>query len=779
MIKHFIQITWRNIKSRRFLSLVQVLCLSTGMAAFILIAMYVNYEKDWDKFNTNFDRIYRVQSYKAYDRMDDGDQVPVPLSAYLKEHVSEIENAIMMTEAWGGYLSSGANRVYFERDGYLAPTDVFSLFSFELIRGDKRNVLDKPNSIVLNETLAGRYFPDEDAMGKVIYDDRKQEFVVTGIMKDIPEQSVVNASYFLSSKQRLMELGSNWQNYSHRSFVLLKPNVSAQLVTETIKNVLIDHDPQGRNVLFLKPLNELHLNANARDEKGAVIYMFSFIGTLTLLLACVSFMNLTTSFSTLRRIEIGIRKVVGSGKKFIRWQFLSEAVFLSLISFLVAIVISYLLLPVFNRVVNRNISLQLFDDPSFLLFMLLMVIITGLLAGSYPAMVVSGFKPAAVLKGKIPLKKGRISGLKGMVYFQFILSVILITSSLWMYKQVDYLENKDLGFQKKNLLHCKIPALETNIAFQSVRERIMTNPGVEEMTISYNSPFHSNWGTRINYEGAAKDSYILAKWNRGSSNYLQTMNMQLVEGRNFLTEPLADRHSCLINETAVNAFGWDDPIGKWIDHGEKYTVVGVIKDFNIQDVHNPILPYFLLMHDGQLSSYNDFTFRVNPATLESSMSHIHTILSEMFPSVLINISAYDFGTDRTALRIWTSIGRTFAFFTVLAIIIAALGLFGLVVFATQRRVKEIGIRKVQGAKAEHILPLITKQFVVLVLAANVIVFPVAYLIEKTLPGSFKYHFSIIDCSIVLGITLCITILSSGFQALKASRLNPVEALRYE
>ncbi|WP_167612149.1 ABC transporter permease [Maribellus sediminis] len=780
MIRHFLTIAWRNIQRRKTLSFIQIMCLSLGLAAFILVTRYIQYEKDYDKFNEHFDRIYRVQSYRIGDRMDDINQTVVPFAKYLRDNVPEVENAIILREIWGEYLSPDEEHVYYEPDGYFAPSAIFDMFSYELIRGDKNTVLDDVDAVVLSETMAQKYFPGEDPMGKILLDNQKNKLRVTGIMKDIPEQSSIEATYFRSNEALLRDLGDNWYNSSFRCMVLLKPNVLAETVNSKIQNVLNDFDENAKQVVYLRPLSKLHLNQGPRDDRGSVIYFYSFIGILTLLLACVSFMNLTTSFSTLRSVEIGVRKVSGSNRNMIRLQFLAEAIVLSGIALVGAIALSYLLLPLFNNVVNRHIELELFQKPLFILFLLLTVLLTGFLGGSYPALVISAFKPVAVLKSRTSYRMGRITGLQAMVYFQFILSVVLISSSLWMYRQVDYMKKKDLGFVKDDLLYCSLPELKSDITFEQFRERILRYPGIEDVAISINSPLHSNWGTGIKYEDGPTDDFSHARWNSASASYINTMGMQILQGRSFSDDFLSDQNSCLINEAAVQRYGWTDPLGKWIDiEGKKRTVVGVIKDFNIEDVHNPIRPYVLIKREVGFGSYNDLTFKINPAAKEQSLAQIDAVLKDIFPNILFEVEGFDAGADRVALRIWTNAKNTFAFFTMLAVIIAAMGLFGLVVFASQRRIKEIGIRKVQGAQAGQILPLITRQFVLFVVAANIISFPVGRLLENVTPGHFKYHFHVVDVAIVLGISLLVTLVSSGYQAIRASQLNPVKALRYE
>ncbi|WP_430817098.1 ABC transporter permease [Carboxylicivirga sp. RSCT41] len=779
MFYHYLLIAWRNLKRKKTLSFIQVLCLAIGLAAFFLVARYVQYEKNFDKFNTNYKTIYRAQAYKLNDRVDDWSQIPVPVANYLETNVPEVEKALVYREIWFEFLSPDNKLVFKEHNGCWAPSDIFDMFSFPLVQGDKKTSLDAPNSIVLSQSMAERYFPGENAMGKTIYDGQKNELLVTGIMQDIPEQSHMQLDYFRSNATILKNYDDNWYNYSFKVYVQVKPNVDNSYISQKIKDVLIKHDPNEGRVLYLNPLSTLHLKENPRDDRGVVIYLFSVMGLMILLLACVSFMNLTTAFSSLRQVEIGVRKSIGSSKRNIVIQFLSESVAISLVAFVLAVFIAYLLSPVFNSMVERHIDLNLFADYRFTLFLLGVVLLTGLISGAYPAFVVSNFRPVVVLKRINVVKKNKINGLQAMVYFQFLLSVILITVSLWGYRQVRFLTNKDLGFEKQHLLHCSMPQQNSSVSYLALRDEILSYPGIMNMTTSINSPLHSNWGTQVIPQGWSNENSVFARWNAACSNYLNTMGMTLVEGRNLSDELTNDKQACLINETAARAFGWDDPIGKKLEREGDYTVVGVIKDFNIEDVHNPIIPYLLFLKDPDLSQAGDLTFKVHPESMAGSLAHINKVMNKHFKDVLFEVSPYDTNLKRLELKIWNSAKKTILFFTVMAVVIAAMGLFGLIYYAAQRRIKEIGVRKVQGAKVWQILPLITKRYLVMAVLANIIVYPLADFLQRSMPGQYKYAFTIADVALILLMSVFITLISSGYQAYKASVLNPVDALRYE
>ena len=779
MLQHYILIAWRNIKRKKTLSFIQIFCLALGLAAFILVARYVQYEKQWDTFNTNFDRIYRAQTYKIGDRTDDNTQIPVPVAQYLEDHIPEVEKALVYREIWFEYLSADSEVIYREGMGCWAPSAIFDVFSFELLQGDKQTALDVPNSIVISESMAQKYFPNKNAIGQYLYDSHKNKLTVTGVMKDMPEQSHIQADYFRSNAHLLADYGDNWYNNSYVTYVLLKPGTSAKEVSSKIKGVINQHDANAQRMLYLNPLSTLHLKENPRDDRGIIVYMFSVMGLMTLLLACVSFMNLTTAFSSIRLVEIGVRKSIGSSKLNIRIQFISEAIVIALISFILAIFIANLMLPVFNQVINRSIELKLLGDVPFVLFLLLVVLCTGLLSGAYPAFIVSAYKPINVLNGIKSIKKNKVTGLQGLVYLQFVLSVVLITTSFWVYRQVNFLTNKDLGFNKENLYRCSMPEQNSSISYEALRNDILEHPGIEDMAVSLNSPFHSNWGCQVIPEGWQRENSVFSRWNIACPNYINTMNMQLIAGCNFSENKMSDTKACIINETAARAYGWENPLGKTLEMEGKHTVIGLLKDFNVVDVHNPIPPFVLFLNDKDLSKRNDLTFKIHPESTESALPHIQGVLDKHFKGILFDVSHYDANLTRLELQIWSSAQNTIAFFTILALLIAALGLFGLVYYATQKRFKEIGIRKVQGAGIWQIIPLVTKRFLVMTLLANVIVFPFAEAIQNTIPGIYKYQFTLLDATFILISTVIITLLACGYQAVRALNLNPVDALRYE
>lgn len=783
MLKHFVIIALRNIRRRGYLSIIQILGLALGISAFILIAKYVDYEKKWDTFNANYNQIYRVQQYDRNNRSDVGTQTSPPLASYLQQHIPEIESAITINPERGKFFSSSPDQTFREVRGCYATSAIFDMFSFKLLVGDQEHVLDRPDAIVITKSMAEKYFGDKNPIGEVLFDKAKNKLVVTGIMEDLPDNSHIQGSYFRSLSKDLVNHGDEWDNNDYQTYVLLNKGADVKRVDASILHLLDEYIPLNKKDLYLHPLKKLHLEPDESSDLYSVVYFYSHIGILILLLAQVNFMNLSTSFSFTRSKEIGVRKTSGSDKKLIRWQFLAESMIISLIAFLIALFFVFLFLPFFNAVVNRSIDISIPSDFALLLFALGIIIITGFLSGIYPAFIASSYNPVKILKGSgnLSTPKRKFTGLTAMVYVQFILSTLLLGSSIWMYKQVNFLKNKELGFNKEHLLHCRISSDQSLISYDALRQIILDDGNVKDMAISYNTPLHHTWGRTIKYEGGPANEFTNVRFNKASYDFIDTYQLQIINGRGFSRDFKTDNTKCIINETAVNQFGWKNPIGKWIQEGnKKYEVIGVLKDFNQDDVHNRIEPYFLtLLHDRKLNQSTCFTFLVNSDNIMGAERELQRTLSAYFPNSLFQVVRFDEDRDNKVLNIWSNVRNTFGFFTLIAIFIAIVGIFGLVVFTTQRRIKEVGIRKVHGASSKQVFSLVVRQFAVLLLIANINVIPVYPLIEKYTPGVYKYHSTWMDILMVMVATLLIVIISTGFQALKAATRNPVEALRYE
>ncbi|WP_297085888.1 ABC transporter permease [uncultured Draconibacterium sp.] len=782
MIKHFIDIALRNIKRNGLLSFIHIVGLSLGITAFILIALYTQYEKSWDTFNTNYDRIFRVQGYKKGDRQDVKIQTSFPVANYLKNNFPEVQDAISIDTEKNRIFSSTPELTFVENYGALAPSDIFNIFSFKLLQGNKANVLDQPNSIVLSQTMAQKFFPGKNPLGEIIYDKEKKELIVTGVMEDIPANSHISAAYIRSITNTSNKHFNEWDNAACMTYALLQSGTSASTLNHQIKNIYDKHLSLNKSCLYLHPLQKLHLDPDESGNSQGIVFFYSMIGILILLLANVNFMNLSTSMSTKRSKEIGIRKTNGSSKGKIRWQFLSESIIVAVFAFFTALVLSFIFMPLFRTVVNREITLSFTNDAGLLLIVFIIVIATGFLAGIYPAYVASGYKPIQILKGETQFAgmKRKSSAMMVMVYVQFILSTLLFATSIWAYKQVNFLENKDLGFNKEYLLHTRIPANSSHVSYHFFRNQFLSNPDIKNLSLSGNTPLHHNWNTSVFYEGGSADEATPVHYNKACYDFINTYNFSIIEGRNFSRQYATDVNKCMVNETAVKKFGWKNAIGKWIEEGDKkYEVIGVLKDFNQANLHNAIEPYLLILHNGNLEETCCFTFLVNAEKIDQSKIAIKNELVSIFPNSIFTIYEFDEDRNRKVLDIWANVRNTSGFFTFLAIIIALVGIFGLVVFSTQQKIKEIGIRKVHGAKTTQMFFLSINKLIVLLLLAVVNVVPVFPLLQTYTPGAYKYRATVWDVVMVAVVSILIIILSSGFQALKAATRNPVEALRYE
>jgi putative ABC transport system permease protein len=499
MFKHYLRIALRTIRRQKLFSIINIAGLAVGLTTFILIALYIQYEYSFDTFHKNYKNIYRVEQIAHLaDREDYWTSTVYPLGEAMQKTFPEIENSAVLRGVWGEYLASSEDLTFYEEDGLYAQNTIFEIFSFPFIAGDPENALDEPFSIVLTESAAEKYFPGENALGKIITAKNRFPFKVTGVIKDIPENSEFSEVNYISSISSIEPVEGwtldNWGNYSFLTYLLVNPKSDNKQLENKIEYFLDEQkeDKSTSVTLWLLPLSKVHIDPDP-DNKGflAIIYMYSAVAIFALLIACINFVNLTTAYSSARAMEIGIKKVVGSDRLSLIFQFLTESVLFAVIATQLAFIIAEFSLPLFNRIVSRNLDIQYIENWEFILFILSISIISGLLAGIYPAFYLSRFKPVKVLKGSAGIAGRRNLFRKILVIFQFVISSMLILSTILLYRQFDFLKNKEMGFNKHNILYLTIDAgnKEGSRNFETIRTELLKNPISSMPPFQNQSPF--------------------------------------------------------------------------------------------------------------------------------------------------------------------------------------------------------------------------------------------------------------------------------------------------
>ncbi|MBI9054594.1 MAG: ABC transporter permease [Bacteroidales bacterium] len=789
MLKSFFVLAGRNFFKNGAYSIVNIFGLSVGLAAFILLILFVRFESSYDTFHKDYERIYRVeQMIKTVDDYTSWNHVPAPLSAELEKRYPEVEKAITIREVWGEYFSTSKERTFYEDDGFYANPDIFDLFSINFIKGDKETALDAPMKVVLTESLAKKLFPDSDPMGKNILVDSKRTYQVSGVYKDLPYNTNIRASYFISFGTYLNVKGSNilefWDWSDSKTFIKLQKSTDVERFENKIKFLLDDFLENRDDEIFIKPIWKVHLQQGTDDGYWIAVLLYATIGLFTLLLAAMNFVNLTTAYSLTRSKEIGVKKVLGSSKLKLMKQFLGESLIIVFISLLVAFTITEAALPLFNRIVSVPLDIKYFEDWQFTLFIIGITTLTGFLSGLYPSIVLSSLNPVSSLKNQLSIgnKFKRFSMRKGLVIFQLVLSMLFILITLGVLGQFKFLENKDLGFDKENLLVATIKETEKVKVndFLTLRNEIVNSPDVKEVSLSYNSPFYGSSGRTINWEGSQVGEKICCRFNRAYDTYLNTMGIDIISGRDFELERNYDSTACIVNETFVNVIGWspEEAIGKKV-WNSNYIIIGVMKDFHEHTPFNKIQPYILIQHPGYLTGTKTMMFRMQNEYKAEAIENIRTILDDYFPESNFTIGNFDQNKNNQTNTVYLGMVKTFGFFSVVSIVIAIIGLFALVSFSSKRKVKEIGVRKVLGAKSIQIFTVITKEYLKLVIIANIIAIPMGLLVDGRDPSYYKPK---PDYSMFIWVgvlSVVVTIATISIQIIKSSRANPVDSLRYE
>jgi putative ABC transport system permease protein len=797
MLKNYLKIALRNMNRQKSYSLINVIGLAIGIAAVILIMLFIVDEMSYDQFHVNKDRIFRLVRTTSV-------LSAAPIGPALMQEFPEIQDVVRIDPTGRTLVHDpGTNKSFYEDHIAWVDANVFRLFSFKLVRGNPETVLQEPNTMVITTSIAKKYFGDTNPMGKVL-DGENLEFRITGVMEEAPENSHYHPGIFLSFKtlEGLTNRLENWKTNWLYTYLLLKNKDSASKIESQLPSFFEKHVGNAWTIFHLQPLLDVHLRSNLAwdiEPQGSIVYVniFSAIAILLLIIACINFMNLATARSTRRSKEVGLRKVLGANRPQLMRQFLGESFLTAILAFMIAIVLVVLSLPAFNELASKNLNLDLFSAKIFPGF-LAITIFVGLFAGSYPALLLSKFSPINAMKNQVQFftrKYGSVSLRRLLVIIQFAISIILIIGTTVIYKQLAFVKNKNLGFSKDQIIVVPFEGGNFDERYSVIKNELIQDPNIVHVSASGDIPGQGPSDFYYRPEGLAEDMEKLPVWDTYFVDYdfIETLGMEMVKGRNFDEKHSSDATAFILNETAVkNAIeqsgaDWENPIGKHLDFytpGKKGwsvyksgQVVGVVKDFNYLSLHQPIGPLVLQVLPG---AFDYLLVKIRTQDIGGSLSFIKNKVTEFAPGKPFEYSFLDEQFD-SLYRSEQRLGKVFGIFAFLAIMVACMGLFGLTAFTADQRTKEIGIRKVLGASLSNIITLISREFVRLVLVADIVSLPISYYFMHRWLKNFVYRIDIGMWMFVFAsvIALLIALFTVSAQAIRAALANPVDSLRYE
>lgn len=805
MIRNYLKVTMRYLLRNKGYTTINILGLALGITSCMLIMLFVRSEWSYDKMHSRANRIHRVWLQEIYEGQTFTNTItPLPLGHTMKANIPDIEASCRVTN-FNTFVQNNGNR--FNESINLVDSNFFQVFDFGVVEGDRNNVFPNSNSIVLSKAVAQKYFGKEQAIGKNLelqLGDDKFLFTVTAITKKVPQESSIqfdmliphsNEKYLFSERARTR----GWTSVFGETYVLLKPGIS-QSATEAkfpalVKKIAGDNYKEGQYNLHLQPITDIHLNkhlpaGNLPVSDPSYSYILGTIGFLILLIGCINFVTLSIGRSTTRAMEVGVRKVMGAERPQLIRQFWGEALLVVLFSLLVAIVFSFLLLKPFNAIVGRELLLAV--DVFTVLFIIALVLVVGLVAGIYPAIILSAFAPVKVLKGRLQSGAGIGFFRKALIAGQFIASIVMIIGTLVIGQQLSYLRNKNLGFDKEHVLI--VPTnksrVEGNALAERFKEELSKDPQVINSTTSLFSFSEPGW-MNLGYEDDRK-AYRNFRMNAVDADFIKTMGLKIIAGRDFSKDNPADiTNSMIINEALAKEYGWADAIGKKLPGRYEHLVIGVVKDFHFESLHNTVKPLALVVKPDSMirwSSDVGFAFppqpRINIRLKAGNLRDEVAAISNAWKKVAGDQDFEYRFLDESLNAMYQKeqrFGTVVNYASAVSIFIACMGLFGLATLMVTRRTKEIGIRKVLGADVKGLVGLLSKDFAVLVVIASLISFPIAWWALDKWLGDFAYRISIEWWVFIAAAvaTLLIALLTVSFQAIKAALANPVKSLRTE
>ena len=788
MLKNFLIITLRNMKRQKLHAFINIAGLTVGLTVCILMFLYIRFELTYDEFHENADKIYRINAHDlSRDLKFAGTQAL--LAETLKKDFPEVRYAARLVD-WSGYFKY-QDRMFLENSFFCVDPDFMDIFTYPLIEGDAQ-AINAPFSLYISERLAEKYFGGENPLDKTLVFDNQHEFIIKGILRNIPENSYLQFDMLASMATLNTLWGEEWLNrwisHDFNTFVMLAENADSNRFEEKlgkfIRPVDIGNEAE-RDVYFPQPLREIHFGAGLRAEEGETndiryIYLLSGTAVLIILIACLNYMTLATARASRRTREIGLRKVVGAGKMSLIKQFLGESIVFSLLALLIAVFSVKSLLPSFNNLMSRNLELTVLSDlPIFFGIALLF----GFAAGLYPAFYLSSFQPASIFRGTLK-KDSRSSAFmrKTLVVTQFVITIALITCLLIVQNQINFLINNSMRDLDDPVIIVDLNDDELRNNYESLLQAFKQSPQVLNSTVSYSHPLRISWGMGLLWEETGKAQF--SRIGPVDFNYIDFYGLKLKQGRKLIEARSTDRtEAVLLNETAVQASPWDNPIGKrcQID-GHDGIVIGIIEDFHFKSLYNEVEPLVLrhLYQGGFAGGAGYISLKISSRQIPETLSYLENTwkkFSSYFPFRYSFLDDHVNRLYRTEIRL----SRSLTSFTSIAIFLACLGLFGLTSFTAERRTKEIGIRKVLGASLHSILIMLSKETIKWVVLAAMFAFPLAYYAMHIWLQRFVYRSNIgwETFALATAFSLLVALAAMSYQSLKAATANPVDSLRYE
>jgi len=791
MLKNYLLITFRNIFKTGSYSFINISGLAIGITCSILIVLWVADETSFDKFHPKADRLYQVWVNAHFDgKINSWTSVPLPTYEAMKTADANIVRATVTD--WGGdHLLSVNDTKRINKRGFNVGPEFLEMFQFPLIEGNPELILDDAKNIVITQSTAKSLFGDEDAMGKIIRIDNQHDLKVAGILKDVPLNSSFQFDFLLpyahwhNTNEWVRRNETNWGNYSFQVFVELNDAKNHEAVQNaaSVRKMLEAHgeDKDMKHDMYLYPLLRwrLHSSFNNGIEEGGIIdyvQLFSAIAIFIMIIACINFMNLATARSERRAREVGIRKSVGSRRHELVFQFVGESLIISSISYIIAVIIAQLLLPAYNTMVEKTLFID-YTSKEFWMFTFGVIFITGFLAGSYPALYLSGFQPVKVLKGKPNIGKGGSLPRKILVTLQFGVSIVLIISMFVIYNQIQLAKGRDIGYKQENLITVPLNK-DYHDQLKSLKAELLASGAVESLVRANSAITDINSNNFVGWPGKPEELRVIFTTIVTDYDWAKTMGVKMIEGRDFSEDFKSDSMAICVNKAAVKVMGLKDPIGTELDlWGKKRKLIGIYDDVLMGSPYDEVKPMFTVLDDW----WGSITIRLTKSNdLQASLKTVEDIFKKYGPEYPFEFTFVDveFQKKFTQINLTSKVASLFA---ILAVVITGLGLFGLASFTAEQRTKEIGIRKVLGASVSSIVNLVSKDFSVLVIIAFVITSPLAWWLMKVYLERYTIrtdiNWWIFPLTGAIALIFALVIVST--QALKAAHSNPVNSLRNE